>query len=257
MDKKDIVKKLLLRPIDWITLAPFLAGATLGLAAWAINLESGVALAASVILILLSAGIYLHRLLIGWNEDYERLLDEWRQAVEKNRDRELDRLYAELRKDGDPRTEALLKDLRTLTKALMSEQSESLAASAFDIVADVDKLFQRSVDYLKESLQLWRTAEAMQRETIKDELLKHREILIEEVEKSLENLGDVLGRMKKAAVSSRDGHQLAELREELAARLRLAEEVEERMRALRGAGDVTREEATYLKYADENQQEGR
>jgi hypothetical protein len=249
-EKKAIVKKLLLDPIDWITLAPFLVGVTLGLGAWAINLESGIVVAASVILILLSAGIYLHRLLFGWRENYERTLNEWRESVEKNRDRELDRLYHDLRKDGDPRTEALLKDLRTLTNALMSEQSESLAVSAFDIVSDVDKLFQRSVDYLRESLELWHTAEEMERETIKTQLLKHREILINEVEKSLTNLGDVLASIKKAAVSSRDGQQLAELREELTTRLRFAEEVEDKMKAMRRGATSAQDEEKYLQYAD-------
>jgi len=144
----------------------------------------------------------------------------------------------------------LLKDLRTLTKALMSEQSESLVVNAFDIVSDVDKLFRRSVDYLKESLELWSTAEEMDRETIKAKLLKHREILISEVEKSLENLGDVLGSMKKAAISSRDGQQLAELREELTTRLKFAEDVEDRMKAMREGVTSVRDEEVYLQYAD-------
>jgi hypothetical protein len=135
----------------------------------------------------------------------------------------------------------------------MSEQSESLAANAFDIVSDVDKLFQRSVDYLKESLELWHTAEEMERETIKEELLKHREILISEVEKSLENLGDVLGSMKKSAVRARDGQQLAELREELTTRLKLAEEIDERMKAMREGASSAQEEERYLAYAEEKQ----
>ncbi len=251
MDKRAIVKKLLLDPLDWITLAPFLIGVTMGLGAWAINLEAGIIVASSVILILVSAGIYLNRLLFGWNENYERTVREWRESVERNRDAELDHLYRELGEDRDPRTEALLKDLRTLTKALLSEQSESLAVSAFDIVSDVDKLFQRSVDYLKESLALWHTAEEMERETIKEELLKHRERLISEVEKSLENLGDVLGSMKKAAVSARDGQQLAELREELTARLRVAEEVEGRMKSMRRESVSVHDEEKYLQYAED------
>jgi len=251
MEKKEIVKKLLVGPLDWITLAPFLTGVTVGLGAWAVGQDSGVALASSVILVLASAGIYLHRLLFGWQENYERIVADWRETVEKTRDSELDRLYRELAQDGDPRTEALLKDLRTLTKALMSEQSETLAVSAFDIVSDVDKLFQRSVDYLQESLTLWHTAEAMERESIREQLLKQRDVLIGEVEQSLENLGDVLGSVKRAAVSSHDGRQLAELREELSARLKIAEDVEERMKAMRrGAQTPAHDEEKYLQYAE-------
>lgn len=250
MDKREITKKMLLDPVDWITLFPCLAGITIGFGAWAVNLDSGLAVATSIILILISAGIYLNRLLFGWNENYERLVNEWRAAVERQRDKDLDRLYLELQKDGDPRTEMLLKDLRTLTKALMSEQSDSLAINAFDIVSDVDKLFQRSVDYLKESLDLWRTADNMERESIKQQLLTQRETLISEVEKSLENLGTVLGSMKKAAINARDGRQLAELREELSSRLKIAEEVEEKMKAIRLNGVSTEEENKYLQYAE-------
>ncbi len=241
---------MLLNPLDWITLFPCLAGMTIGLGAWAVSLNSGIAVASSIILVLISAGIYLNRLLFGWSENYERLVNEWREAVERNRDNDLDQLYLDLQEDGDPRTETLLKDLRTLTKALMSEQSESLSINAVDIVSDVDKLFQRSVDYLKESLELWRTADEMERESIKEQLIKQRELLIVEVEKSLENLGDVLGSMKKAVVSSGSGQQMVELREELTARLKIAEEVEEKIQSMRRSVVSADDEKKYLQYAE-------
>lgn len=250
MNNRSIVKKLLMGPVDWITLAPFLTGTTLGMGAWAVNMESGGAAAASVILILLSTGIYLNRLLFGWTANYEKAVAEGRESVEKGRDRELDALDLALRQDDDPRPENLLKDLRTLTKVLMSEQTQSLVVNTFDIVSDVDKLFQRSVDYLKESQALWQTAEQVERESIKVDLLKHRELLINEVEKSLENLGMVLGSIKKAAVGSRDGTQLAELREELTTRLKLAEAVEQQLMGLRGGSISVQDEAKYLQYAD-------
>jgi hypothetical protein len=249
MEKKEIIRKLLLGPLDWITLAPFLAGISVGLGAWAVGQDSGIVVASSVILVLASAGIYLNRLLFGWQENYEKIVATWRDAVEKARDAELDRLYRELAQDGDPRTEALLKDLRTLTKALMNEQSETLAMSAFDIVSDVDKLFQRSVDYLQESLNLWQTAEDMERASIKEQLMAQRDVLIGEVEQSLENLGDVLGSVKRAAVSTHDGQRLADLREELTARLKIAEDVEERMSAMRRSTTPAQDEEKYLQYA--------
>lgn len=248
MDKKSIIKKLLLGPADWITLSPFLLGVTVAFGAWAVSLESGIALAASVILILISAGIYFQRLLSGWNENFEKLVNEGRESIEKNRNEELDKLYSELKKDGDPRTKNLLKDLRTLMKSLMNVQSESVAISAFDIISDADKLFQRSVDYLRESLELWNTAQEMQRASIKEQLLKQRESLIQEVEKNLENLGNVLSSIKKAAVNSRDGQQLAELREELNSSLKIAEEVEMKMNSLR-SDRPSADEEKYLQNA--------
>lgn len=251
MDKRDLRRKLLLRPLDWITLTPLLAGVTLGLGAWAVKADPGVAVASSIILMLLSAGLYLHRLLFGWNAEYEKLVAEWRDRVDGKRDLDLDDLYRKLSDDGDPRTETLLKDLRTLTKALMSEQGDSLALGAFDIVSSVDELFQRSVDYLRESLDLWQTAQEMGRESIRRQLMEQRETLIVEVERSLENLGDVLGTMKRAAVASGGHAPLDELREELNSRLKIAEEVENRMKAMRQGRVDQHDEATYMQYAKE------
>lgn len=248
MDKKEIVKRLLLEPVDWVSLTPLILGATLGLGAWAISLESGLAIAVSVILLLLSVGIYLNRLIFGWNENYERIVREWRASVERERDRKLDQLYRDLQTDGDPRTETLLKDLRTLTSTLMSEQDNHLASGAFGILSDVDKLFTRCVGYLEESLKLWRTAEAVERKNIADELLAQRKVLIDEVEKSLDRLGDVLGGIKKAALS-RDGEELNQLREELKSRLKIAEEVENRIRRMQG-GVSEQDQRKYLDYAD-------
>ncbi len=254
MDKKEIIKKLLVKPLDWVTLAPFLTGVTVGLGAWAVGQDSGVAIATGVILVLASAGIYLNRLLFGWNENYEKVVSDWRATVEKARDADLDRLYRELSQDGDPRTEVLLKDLRTLTKVLMSEQSEALAVTAFDIVSDVDKLFQRSVDYLQESLTLWQTAEDVESDSIRQQLLKERDVLIVEVEQSLENLGDVLGRVKRSEVNSGDGGRLDELRADLSARLKIAEDVEARMNAMRQGLEATHDEEEYLRYADQKRE---
>jgi hypothetical protein len=248
LDKKEIVKRLLLEPVDWVSLTPLILGATLGLGAWAISLESGLAIAVSVILLLLSVGIYLNRLIFGWNENYERIVREWRASVERERDRKLDQLYRDLQTDGDPRTETLLKDLRTLTSTLMSEQDNHLASGAFGILSDVDKLFTRCVGYLEESLKLWRTAEAVERKNIADELLAQRKVLIDEVEKSLDRLGDVLGGIKKAALS-RDGEELNQLREELKSRLKIAEEVENRIRRMQG-GVSDQDQRKYLDYAD-------
>ncbi len=195
---------------------------------------------------LISAGIYLNRLLLGWEENYEKIIAEYKEKIKMNRDDELDILYRKLKKDGDPRTEALLKDLRTLTKALINEHTPN----AIDIVSDVDRLFKKSVDYLKESLEIWQTAEEMERESIKNELLKQREVLISEVEKSLENLGNVLGSMKKVIINSGRGQQLAELREELNTRLKIAEDVEEKIKSMRSSKISAEEEAKYLHYAE-------
>ena len=249
MDKKEIIKRILLEPIDWITLSPFLAGVALGLGVWGLALEPGITLAASIILLLVSSGIYLNRLIFGWNDNYEKIVSELSEEIEKKRDNDLDALYRELSRDGDARTESLLKDLRTLTKVLLNEQTDAFAAGAFDIISDVNKLFQRSVDYLRESFELWDTARKIEKESIRNELLEQREALIKEVEKSLENLGSVLGTIKKTTVNYGSKEQLADLREELNSRLQIAEDVEKRISSIRNKVS-SEDEEKYLQYAE-------
>ena len=99
-------------------------------------------------------------------------------------------------------------------------------------------------------MELWDTAEAVERESIRQQLLAQREQFIVEVEKSLENLGQVLGSVKKASVHAGDGLALDELREELNARLRIAEEVEQRMVSMRRGHTPTSDEETYLRHAE-------
>lgn len=238
----------MMEPMDWFTLGPFALGATLGLGAWAINLRSGITVAVSLILMLVSVGIYFQRLLFDWGEKYARAVRDWQREKDRERDNELDRLYLELKEDGDPRTEVLLKDLRTLTKTLMSEKADNMAAGTFDLLPDVDRLFESCVGYLEESLQLWKTAATVERKSISTELLAQREVLISEVEKSLDRLGEVLGGIKRAAVS-RDGEELTRLREELKTRLRIAEDVEARMRTF-GTSVSRQDEEIYLKHAN-------
>jgi len=250
MDKKEIRKKVLAAPLDAFTLLPFFVGTAMGIGFWAFSALSNVIAGTSLLLILLSAGLYLNRLILGWDKQYHKIVHQWREQVERKREKELDHLHQQLQSDEDPRTQNLLQDLRTLTQALLDANPEGDSLyGALDVFTDADRLFQRSVDYLRESLELWQTAGNMQKPSIKERLLAHREMLISEVEKSLENLGEVLARFKQASVGGESGQELAQLREELSNRLKIAEQVETRVDALRTGRSAGYDEEEFLKYA--------
>lgn len=232
-DQKGLLGDILRKPLDGYTLAPGFVGVLLGFATWVTPIDSSALPAGAAILGLLSVGLYFHRLILGWERYTGEIVAERRQVIEANRERELDRLEADLAADGDPRTERLLGDLRTLTHALMADASTPLGADHLDIASDVDRMFGKSVEYLRESLSLWTMADGVGQPGIKERLLANRELLIREVETSLENLGEVLGRVRLARVASPMGGDLAELREELSARLRIAEEVDRRIHSMR------------------------
>ncbi len=241
---------MLAAPLDAFTLIPFLVGATMGIGFWAFNALSNVMAGSSLLLILLSAALYLNRLIFGWDKQYHKAVHQWREQVERKREKELDELHQDLLSDGDSRTQNLLQDLRTLTQALLeTNPADGTLYNALDVFTDVDRLFQRSVEYLRESLDVWKTAGNMQKPSIKERLLAHREVLISEVEKSLENLGEVLAQYKQASLGGESGQELAHLREELSNRLRIAEQVEARVDALRTGQSAGYDEEEFLKYA--------
>ncbi len=233
MKQEEIRKKVLMAPLDHWTLIPFFAGSAIGLGGWAFSSLSGPLAGGSLLLMLSSLGIYANRLLFGWDHQQNKVLRQWRQQVESKREAELDTLLRDLRQDQDPRTQALLQDLRTLTKALQQTEGEDNFYTELDVLSDVDRLFRCSVDSLRESLELWETAANMQQEHIKSQLLLQREQLIAEVEQSLKHLGSLLSRFKQVTLQGNKAQELARLREELSSRLRIAEAVEARVSALR------------------------
>ncbi len=249
MDKKEIRRQILLDNLDWVSLTPLFLGVTAALGAWAVQLNPRICFSLAIIPMLISAGIYSQRLFLGWDEKMESIARREREKNIREREEKLNQLGEALKGDGDPRTENLLKDLRVLTQAMLGNPQESSAMKAYDIIADVDKLFQRCVDYLKESLELWTTARNLDHVATREQLLKQRESLIDEVEVSLENLGRVLGIMKKADVNGQDKIHMDELREELNARLKMAETIESKMESMRKHVKST-DEDEYLRYAN-------
>jgi hypothetical protein len=237
MDKKELLKRVLLAPVDFLTLLPFVLGSTLGLGAWAVDARSGLWWFTSVLLMLLSPLIYVNRLALRWNQYAAEIVDKARARDEQDRQHKLDDLSRQLRFDNDKRTDDLLEDLRVVTDSLAKEvdgTSGWIKSMALDIKAVVDQLFNACVFYLEKTLELYTTAQSVRDKGIKKATLDERERLIEEVQKSLRQLGDILTHVRainlKRASNSQGGAAesagLEQMRRELALRLQSAKDVE-------------------------------
>lgn len=253
MDRKSLVTRWIARPLDWLTLLPFVAGATLGLGLWAFSVQPGLLLFAAAALILASAGVYFSRLTMFGSRYYQQILDEWRRAEQKSAEKKLDELEVALREDGDRRTDELLVDLRAVRDALEKEQSSasSLARmSTLDISSSVDGLFQACVRYLQKSLHLYRMSARVKDKALKAQLRAQREDLIREVQESLRQLGAILARIQAMSVKDDADQDIAALRTELDVRLKVIEKTEQRVN-LYGGAISAEDEARYLKCAEE------
>ncbi|MDP7421350.1 MAG: hypothetical protein QGH40_05710, partial [bacterium] len=133
-DQAEFRKRLLLHLLSKPgTLFPFVTGVTVLLGTWAVGpLAAGIPVFAALCCILGSAGTFLTNLVLGNEKAAKKVLEEIRDEARQTREKELDELEKNLIRDGDPRTEQYLHDLRTLTARLIEENS-SLMHSNVDV----------------------------------------------------------------------------------------------------------------------------
>jgi len=231
MDKKEIKKMVFMAPLDWVTLSPLVVGFTLGIVLWVAEARSGLMWFMSVLCLLGSALTYCTRLFTKSEEYEEKILERMRLSTKRQRDEELNELGHQLEMDGDPRTERFLQDLIVMRESVAKDKgiSSRLAAmGAYDVIQDVDELFQVSVSNLRESLKVLSTANKLSRNSpARKKIMEHRERLILEVESGLEQLGDIVGGLEGASEdTAKASGQVDRVRRRISDRLRIAKELQ-------------------------------
>jgi hypothetical protein len=227
--RKRVLTKLATSPS---ALVPFLAGSTLLAVTWAMDLRGGGAVFAGIVCVLIGAGMFLTRLFTGTGRLEQAVLGELQAEARQARERDLDRLDRDLAKDGDPRTERILRDLRVLAAAFEEDQvwaSGINLQSGFDLAEGVDRLFRGCVAALRRSLDLWETARDVATPGARKPILDRRERLVAEAAESVSHMGRVLAEVQAMATADAADAQLQRVRQELDASLEVAKRVEQRM----------------------------
>ncbi|MCX5769664.1 MAG: hypothetical protein NTZ09_05255 [Candidatus Hydrogenedentes bacterium] len=235
-DSNKIRRKILLRALSApATLAPFVGGVTAMVAAWAMGLRPEVGVLAGLAGVLGSAGAFLTKIFIGGETLAQEALEEAVQEENVESERALDELDARLCEDKDPRTEAQLRDLRNLMRAfdeLAAANSAGLSAvSTVEIESGVEALFDQCVQSLERSLKLYHTAARLKTPAARAPILKQRDAIIEEVARSLSQLGQVLVAIQNLGSGEGAVSELSKVGEELDQRLAVARQVERRFKA--------------------------
>lgn len=232
--RKRYLLKLLAMPSS---LFPLLFGLTDLMVLWALNISSGAGVFAGLAGILLGAGIFLNRLVLGDKKISASVLESLQEDEIKRREKALDDLDLRLCNDEDPRDENLLRDLRSLA-ALFEKGSAWTGtlkdSTTFDILSGVDRMFQECVVHLEKSLELKEKAETMTTNALKKPLLTQREAMLKDINQSIGYLGKILAditALDKGLDESRDS-DLTRIRDELDQSLSVARKVNERMGAL-------------------------
>jgi hypothetical protein len=235
-DTKKVRRKMLLSMLTGpATAVPFLAGLTALVATWAFGLRGDVGVLAGVAGVFGASGAFFTKLFLGGEKYAKQALDETLQEERLDRERALDQLDASLCQDHDPRTEAALRDLRSLMRAFEERRTDSgadlTAMTTIGIAAGVQELFDQCVQSLERSLKLWQTAEKLRTRAAREPILKQREEIVLEVGRSIHQLGQTLVAIQKLGSGEDAKSELTRIGEELDQRLVVAKQVEQRVRA--------------------------
>ena len=150
------------------------------------------------------------------------------EAERKKNAEHLRQLEASLSLDGDPRTEACLRKLREHYDAFQTKVKDGkISVAAYQVMSQVEALFEVSMDQLRRSLQLWEEAHQLRGDE-REQVLQERESLVNEVVETTKHVNSAVEQFRKIN-ARRDNTDLAELRDQLDESLRVAKRTEERM----------------------------
>ena len=146
-------------------------------------------------------------------------------------------LQRKLRRDRDPTTGNLLRQLRDTHKRMVEAKVFSGSSDAPTWQAEVReqmaKLYESSVGSLGRTFDIWSNAQKVHDPNLQMELAESRASLITEVAASIERLGKTLDQMQVSNMNTEQPEsELSALREELEQGLSVAKNIEERISGL-------------------------
>jgi len=238
IDRKLFREKFLLHLIsNPYVIYPFAAG-TLGVfASWVFNLEPKILylFASAVIGIGLPIGALITKWTTGTDDIAKRVHEEILHEAQQKQEQELNALHEQLKKDGDKRTEQMLKELRALHQSFQEEARDAgwmatlpITVSA-EITGKVTELFTQAVQCLKDTLKMHEKSRDSQLATVKKVLQEHREQQIADVQQTIVQLSHLYARVLTLSPESNET-ELSRLRTELDESLAFAKKVDEQIR---------------------------
>jgi hypothetical protein len=215
------------------TIIPLVGGVTAAALGWI----TGDATSAMTLLglggVAVSFGVLSTRWLLGVDQLTEETIRDLADERKDRREEELDDLYRRLKKDGDPRTEALLgrlrKAQRQIAKAGLSPSIDP--ASRVDIAYRVAELSEQCVEALKAALDFRKRHRHLRGEARKINE-ERRGLEIAEVQACVETLERLSVDGGSSADATPTTNRLQAMRDELHQSLEVARRVGERMKSL-------------------------
>ena len=179
-------------------------------------------------------GSAIWRFTLGRRATEELVLQQLREEANRQHYAYLRSLQRKLRRDRDPLTGKLLRQLRAIHKRMVDLKVFAGASDTpswqAEIRQQVAKLYESSVGSLERSCDIWKSSQQVHDEQLKKELSSKRSHVLTEVTESIERLGKTLDQIQVSSVKTEQPEgELASLRQELEQGLEVARNIEERI----------------------------
>ncbi len=228
--KRKVYTELFLAPS---VVLPIVGGISAGMLAWALG-GSSFLTGAAIVGVLGGIGWMLTRIIFKVEEITEEAMQfeqQQRMAAEKS---QLDQLAQQLIQDHDHRTQDYLTLLRSLRDDFLHTAAQpGVQLRSSRIREQVDLVFGAAVDQLRQSFQLWELSQNLKGDSCKS-VLANREQVLTEIAATVERLQITVSQFKELIRKDKKS-DLASMREELDATMRVARRTEERMREIENA----------------------
>ena len=225
--KRKVISELFLAPS---VLLPIVGGISAGLLSWAMG-GIGLLTLAAAAGILGGLGWMMTRIIFkveSITEDAMRFEQEQRIQAENE---QLDRLMQQLKSDSDERTQDYLILLRSLRDDFQMQTSQpGVQMRSARVREQVSAIFNAAVEQLGNSYKLWQLSESLGGEA-RRKVLANREQVLQEVSTTVDRLQVAVTQIKDL-ISQDKKVDLASMREELEATMRIARRTEEKMREI-------------------------
>ena len=194
-----------------------------------------VGLFASLCLGLIAVGAFGTRAMLSTERITNRVMSQMLKEKETLRTAYLDRLNDRLKADGDPRPEALLRDLRLImdqNRTDLRAPDAVVSRQMVEVATKSDRLYQSCIRSLERTAELWDIAQRMATPIGRETTMQRRERLVLEVEASVRHLGKIFDGVQSLGLVHDDVNEMGRIRGELDRTLESARRIEERMQQI-------------------------
>lgn len=225
--KRKVISELFFAPS---VVLPIVGGISSGMLSWAMGGNATLTLA-SAVGILAGFGWMMTRIIFKVEAITEEAIRFEQEQAVKTENEQLDRLMQKLISDKDERTQDYLILLRSLRDDFQMHASQpGVQMRSARVREQVGEIFNAAVEQLGNSYKLWQLSESLGGEA-RRKVLANREQVLHEVSATVDRLQVAVTQLKEM-INQDKKVDLASMREELEATMRIARRTEEKMREI-------------------------